>query len=84
MANQLIDLDSFALDSLGRVILSDELLDRVRGEVISPLAGGYTNEFYCSGTWNGSCSNLTSCGSSSNAGCTNNFECRGSSNGSCR
>ena len=77
MSNIRIDVISLGLDDLGRVVLSDDLLDAVDqcDHIVSAGAntecGGYSS--------NASCTNY-SCGGSSNGWCTNTLQCDGTAN----
>lgn len=83
MSRHVIDLQSFALDELGRVVLTDSSVDLIECEpfVLSAGANGSctngSNGFSC---YNGLCS-----GSSNYGSCTNATQCINSSNStSCR
>ncbi len=85
MAGQIIDLKSFALDELGRVILPDHLIAKIDANPNIASAGGEWTNTSCAGSYNPSCSNLSACGGSSNWSCSNSFNCNYSSNASsCR
>ena len=81
MAREIIELESLALDELGRVVLPDGFIDTVVFDQNIMTAGANPD---CGYSTNGSCSNGT-CGNSANTWCTNSFACQGSSNTtSCR
>lgn len=71
MPNTRIDIGTLGLDELGRVILSDDLLDMIEGcdDIQSAGANGP-----CVGTTNGACTN-SMCSNSANGSCTNTVSC---------
>lgn len=77
MKNSSLILDCLSLDSMGRVILSSELIEQLQRYEDSMLAAG-TN-YRCGGTANGGCTN-TRCEGSVNGSCTNQMHCGSSAN----
>jgi len=77
MSSTYLDMSDLSLDSLGRVVLSDELLEQI-DRTVAIIAGEGSNTS-CGGSANGSCTN-GSCGSSVNGSCTNAASCNGSAN----
>lgn len=70
-------LASLSLDSMGRVILSGELIEQLQNYDDTLFAAG-TN-YRCGGTANGGCTN-TRCEGSVNGSCTNQMHCGSSAN----
>jgi len=82
MSSQIIELTTFELDPLGRLIVSDEMLESLDKtfDITTSGANGF-----CSGSGNTSCSNGTCGGSTNSLSCTNSGFCVNSSNSiSCR
>ena len=78
MKNSAFELESFALDEFGRVVLSDDLIDKIECSQDITLAGA--NSYDCGLSSNTSCTNSGSCGYSSNSWCSNPSSCTGSTN----
>jgi hypothetical protein len=74
-----IDISAMTLDELGRVVLSDAMLERVEKHDQLLSAGG--SNLQCGGSTNGSCTN-SACSGSTNGSCTNQITCGASSNSS--
>lgn len=81
MSNTPIDVLQLGLDPLGRVVLTDDILDTIDESVHIVSAGA--NSESCQGTSNGSCTNSTWCSDTSNGWCTNSLSCSGSGNVRC-
>lgn len=77
MSNPVIELEAFALDELGRVVLSEEMIDRIDCCQTMISAGANIS---CTGSSNGSCTNSSYCSDSTNSWCTNSFTCTNSIN----
>jgi hypothetical protein len=73
MRNSTIDFQDLVLDEFGRVVLSDNLLDRIE-ESVGILSAGSISNANCPGTSNESCQNLM-CNGSSNRACNNLTAC---------
>lgn len=69
-------VEGLALDHLGRVILTDDILDQL--DTTSEVLSAGANQS-CSGSTNGTCSN-GACGQSTNGFCSNTFACNEASN----
>lgn len=73
MARTPIDITALELDESGRVVLSDDLLDKITASELIVSAGA--NPQWCPGTSNWSCTNSQICERSSNGWCTNENFC---------
>jgi hypothetical protein len=71
-----IDVASLAIDGLGRVVIPDDLLDKI--EACEHILSAGANSL-CPGSTNGGCSN-GGCGNSSNQECNNSIYCQGAQN----
>jgi hypothetical protein len=69
MSNSKIDIASLGLDDLGRVVLSDDFLDKI-GECTVILTAGGSND---------ACSNGSCAGTTNNMTCSNGY-CQDSTN----
>ena len=72
-----IILTDFALDDLGRVILSDAIIEQIHGYEDLQSAGGAN--LSCGGSANGGCTNAR-CDGSMNGSCTNSMTCESAAN----
>lgn len=73
------DLASLALDALGRVVLSDNLLAALGGFEGTISAGGTNVQCGCPGGTNTGCNN-TECPGTSNVQCVNSVTCEFATN----
>jgi len=73
----IIDLSSVSLDRLGRVVLSEALLDHIERYDAVLSAAGYNTS--CGNTVNGGCTN-GSCNGTANGSCSNQVSCTSSAN----
>lgn len=78
MPNKKLDVTDLSLDPLGRIVLSDDLLDEIK-ESDGILDAG-ANSLNCHGSTNLDCTNTGACTSTTNHLCTNANFCLGSSN----
>ena len=76
MGQQIIELESLALDELGRVVLPDDFVDTIQLDALIMTAGANP---ICGDSSNGACTNGT-CGSSVNTWCTNSNSCFNTTN----
>jgi len=84
MTSTILQGIDWQMDSLGRIVLSDHLLDAVTVDIEAVVAGGDSINSVCNAGSNGFCSNGTQCIYGSNAFCTNSGYCQNTHNGSCR
>jgi hypothetical protein len=76
MKNEIM-LNTLQIDNLGRIILTDDIINLIEDHDQLISSGG-TN-WRCNGTANGSCSNAL-CSESLNGSCTNQSACGSSAN----
>lgn len=77
MLNNKAIVQTLSLDDLGRVVLSDSMLEQIEGCDQALLAGGTNTR--CGGTANSSCVN-SACNGTLNGSCTNQVTCQESAN----